>query len=85
MFAKAFVVIIVLIAIAAALLSLRASRLDAMHQMSALYGQTKDTKLQMWNLQTKIAKQTNPNALHKKLSQTNLKMTLQTVGHNNRP
>lgn len=74
MFAKLLVAIIVMVGLGVGLLCLRQQRLTALHAMAELHATMDHTRKQTWNLQTRIAKQSDPVKLRQKLAAAGIKM-----------
>lgn len=68
MFLKLIFAIIVMAGLGLGILSLRQQRLDALHEMMTIHTQMDRTRKATWNLQTKIARDSDPVTLEAKLA-----------------
>ncbi len=74
MFAKLAVVIVGLTCIAAGLMSLRQEKMEISHDIAQAHREINDHRQSLWRLQSKVARQVEPRALHDSISKAGLEL-----------
>ena len=74
MFSKLLIVVAAMTLTGAALLGMRAERLELRHQITSLHARVDQSRQKTWRLQVKIAKRTKPAALHRAATRAGLEL-----------